>query len=178
MIAICSNTTVYVGVTIFALCGPVGVSVGFEAARFLSATGVGLLIAVASGTFLYSQALRTLLFGNRDRYRGVSRQWRCLRFSFRQCGEHSCLATETGTMAFLASGGASDSVFDSVENTPVWQQRQVPWRFSPVEVPQIQFSTSGWTFLFGNRDRYRGFSRLCVPLANRPSRCRVLSRNR
>ena len=99
---ICSNTIVYVGVTIFALCGPVGVSVGFEAARFLSATGVGLLIAVASGTFLYSQALRTLLFGNRDRYHGVSRQWRCLRFSFRQRDGHSCLATETGTVAFLA----------------------------------------------------------------------------
>ena len=72
-------------------------------------------------------------------------------------------------MAFLASGDASDSVFDSGMDIPVWQQRQVPWRFSPVEVPQIQFSTSGWTFLFGNRDRYRGFSRLCVPLANRPS---------
>ena len=28
----------------------------------------------------------------------------------RQCGGHSYLATETGTMAFLASGGASDSV--------------------------------------------------------------------
>ena len=37
-----SNTTVYVGVTIFALCGPVGVLVGFEATRFLSATGVGI----------------------------------------------------------------------------------------------------------------------------------------
>ena len=45
---------VYVGVTIFALCGPVGVLVGFEATMFLSATGVGLLIPVASGTFLYS----------------------------------------------------------------------------------------------------------------------------
>ena len=40
MIATCSNTTVYVGVIIFALCGPVGVSVGFEAARFLSARQV------------------------------------------------------------------------------------------------------------------------------------------
>ena len=39
MIAICSNTTVYVGVTIFALGGPVGVLVGFEATRFWSATG-------------------------------------------------------------------------------------------------------------------------------------------
>ena len=38
MIAICSNTSVYVGVTIFALVLPVGVLVGFEAARFLSAT--------------------------------------------------------------------------------------------------------------------------------------------
>ena len=44
----------YVGVTIFALCGLVGVLVGFEATRFLPATGVGLLIAVASGTFLHS----------------------------------------------------------------------------------------------------------------------------
>ena len=42
MIAFCSNTTVYVGVTIFALCGPVGVLVGSEATRFLSATGVGI----------------------------------------------------------------------------------------------------------------------------------------
>ena len=33
--------------------------------------------------------------------------WRCLRFSYRQCGRHSCLATETGT---LASGGSSVSV--------------------------------------------------------------------
>ena len=31
MIAICSNTSVYVGVSIFALCG---VLVGFEATRF------------------------------------------------------------------------------------------------------------------------------------------------
>ena len=53
MVASCSNTTVYVGVTIFALCSPVGMMVGSEATRFLSATGVGLLIAVASGTFLY-----------------------------------------------------------------------------------------------------------------------------
>ena len=53
MIANCSNTTVYVGATIFALCGPVAVLVGFEATKFLSATGVGLLIAVASGTFHY-----------------------------------------------------------------------------------------------------------------------------
>ena len=30
-----------------------------------------------------------------------------------QCGGHSCLATETGTMAFLASGGASDSSWSS-----------------------------------------------------------------
>ena len=42
MIAICSSTTVNVGVTIFALCGPVGVLVGFEATMFLSATGVGI----------------------------------------------------------------------------------------------------------------------------------------
>ena len=44
-IANCSNTTVYVGVTMFALMLPVGVLVGFEAARFLSATVVGQLIA-------------------------------------------------------------------------------------------------------------------------------------
>ena len=50
----CSKTTVYVVVTIFDLCGVVGVLVGFEATRFLSATGVGHLIAVASGTFLCS----------------------------------------------------------------------------------------------------------------------------
>ena len=28
------------------------------------------------------------------------------------------------------------------QRTPVWQQRQVPWRFSPVEVPQILFIDS------------------------------------
>ena len=44
----------YVGVTIFSLCGLVGVLVGFEATRFWSATGVGFLIEAASGTFLYS----------------------------------------------------------------------------------------------------------------------------
>ena len=43
----------------------------------------------------------TLLFDNRDRYRGVSRQWRCLRFSIRHRDGHSCLATETGTVAFF-----------------------------------------------------------------------------
>ena len=43
----------YVGVSVFASCGPVGVLVGFEATRFLSAAGFGLLIAVVSGTFLY-----------------------------------------------------------------------------------------------------------------------------
>ena len=47
MTAICSNMSVYVSVAIFALVLPVGVLVGFEAARFLSATGVGLLFAVA-----------------------------------------------------------------------------------------------------------------------------------
>ena len=26
---------------------------------------------------------------------------------------------------------------DSVEGTPVWQERQVPWRYSLVEVPQF-----------------------------------------
>ena len=46
MIANCSNTTVFVGVTIFALRGPVGVVVGFEATRFLSATGVGSVIGL------------------------------------------------------------------------------------------------------------------------------------
>ena len=63
------------------------------------------------------------------------------------------VGSAAGTMAFLASGGASGSF---MEDNTVWQQRQVPWRFSPVEVPQIQFSTTGWTFLFGNRDRYHG----------------------
>ena len=52
MIAICSNTTVYVWVTIFALCGHVGVFDCVEASRFLSATGVGLLVSVASSTFV------------------------------------------------------------------------------------------------------------------------------
>lgn len=53
MIASCCNTTVYVGVSVFALCSPIGMFVGSEAARFLSASGVGLLLALASGTFLY-----------------------------------------------------------------------------------------------------------------------------
>ena len=48
---ICSNTSVYVGVTIFPLCGLVGVLVGFEATKFLSAMGCGHLFAVASDTF-------------------------------------------------------------------------------------------------------------------------------
>ena len=52
-IANSSNTIVYVGVTIFVLCGLVGVLVGFEATGFLSATGVGHMIAVASSTSLY-----------------------------------------------------------------------------------------------------------------------------
>ena len=55
MIAICINTSAYIGVTIFSFCGLVGVLVGFEATKFLSATGVGLLIAVAcsvQGEFL------------------------------------------------------------------------------------------------------------------------------
>ena len=38
--------------------------------------------------------------------------WRCLRFSFRQRDGHFCLATETGTMAFLAV--ASGGTSDSV----------------------------------------------------------------
>ena len=46
MTAICSNTYVYVGFTIFALCDH-GVVLIVEATRFLSATGVGLLISVA-----------------------------------------------------------------------------------------------------------------------------------
>ena len=33
-------------------------------------------------------------------------------------------------MAFLASGGASDTVFDIGMDSPVWQQRQLPWLFS------------------------------------------------
>ena len=75
MIATCSNTTVYVGVIIFALCGPVGVSVGFEAARFLSATGVGLFMAVASGTFLFcAQAPWTIRLPRRSRCESCCRQ--------------------------------------------------------------------------------------------------------
>ena len=54
----------------------------------------------------------TFLFCNRDRYHGVSgiRQWRCHQFLVIDSVEDTLiLATETGTMAFLASGGASDS---------------------------------------------------------------------
>ena len=39
------------------------------------------------------------------------------------------VGSAAGTMAFLASGGASGSFIDSVEDTPVWRQRQVPWFF-------------------------------------------------
>ena len=44
--------SVYVYVTIFALCGHVGVLDCVDATRFLSATGVGLLFSVASSTFV------------------------------------------------------------------------------------------------------------------------------
>jgi len=53
MIAGCRNKAMYVGVTIFASCSPLGMMIGTEAAEVLSATGVGLLLALASGTFLY-----------------------------------------------------------------------------------------------------------------------------
>ena len=46
MIAICSNTSVYVGVTIFTLVRSCRRVDRLEATRFLSATGVGPLIAV------------------------------------------------------------------------------------------------------------------------------------
>ena len=55
---------VYVGVSIFALCGPVGVLVGFKAARFLAATGVRLLIAVrAARSSTHTRGLLALLWG-------------------------------------------------------------------------------------------------------------------
>ena len=76
MVAICSNTTVYVAVTVFALCGPVAVLAGFEATKFLSATGVGLLIAVASGTFLCC-ALPDLLMPALQFHGTVSMTSRC-----------------------------------------------------------------------------------------------------
>ena len=53
MIANCSNTTVDVGVTTFCLVRYCRRVDRLEATKFLSATGGGLLIAVASGTFLY-----------------------------------------------------------------------------------------------------------------------------
>ena len=52
MIAICSNTSVYVGVTIFTLVRSCRCVDRPETTRFLSATGVGPLIVVARGTFL------------------------------------------------------------------------------------------------------------------------------
>ena len=64
MIAICSNTSVYLGVTIFALvrsCRRVG---RLETTRFLSATRVGVWIAVASGTFLFLQGAFWLSLGS------------------------------------------------------------------------------------------------------------------
>ena len=82
--------------------------------------------------FCSSTVWRTILFGNRDRYHCVSRQWRCLRFSFRQRDGHSCLATETCTMAFLAVASGGCLSFSS---STVWR-----------------------TLLFGNRDRYHEFS--------------------
>ena len=39
--------------------------------------------------------------------------WRCLRFSYRQCGGLSCEATETGTMAFLAVASGGCLIFSS-----------------------------------------------------------------
>merc|ERR1712136_207713 len=53
MVAGCRHKAMYVGVTIFASCSPLGMLIGTEAAEVLSATGVGLLLALASGTFLY-----------------------------------------------------------------------------------------------------------------------------
>ena len=52
MIAIYSNTSVYVGVTIFPLMRSCRCVDRPETTRFLSATGVGPLIAVASATFV------------------------------------------------------------------------------------------------------------------------------
>ena len=59
--ASCTNTTVHVGVAIFAVCSPVGMVVGTEATRCLTATGVGLLLAVASGPFLFCLVLDLIL---------------------------------------------------------------------------------------------------------------------
>ena len=69
----------------------------------------------------------------------------------RQCGGHSCLATETGTMAFLASGGASVSVFDSGMDTPVWHQRP----FTPPICSEPPVDTS--TRICWSRQRCRQF---------------------
>ena len=57
---------------------------------------------------------------------------------------HSCLATETGTVAFFLTIEVPQFQFiDSVEDTLVWQKRQVPWRFSPGGA-----SVSSWTSPF------------------------------
>jgi len=40
-------------VFIFAICSPVGIVIGSVADSVLSGTGVGVLIAIASGTFLF-----------------------------------------------------------------------------------------------------------------------------
>ena len=77
--------------------------------------------------------------------------WRCLRFSYRQRDGHSCLATET------------------------------PWRFSPVEVPQIlrglHSPVSGACFGAGRRtDRRSGSAPQtceCIPC---PPSCTTLPR--
>ena len=60
-------------------------------------------------SFLRISSSTTLLFGNSDRYRGV----------------------------FLAMKVPQIQLIDRVEDTPVWQERQVPWRYLLVEVPQF-----------------------------------------
>ena len=51
---------------------------------------------------------------------------------------HSSLTTETRYHGVVLTVEVPQFQFiDSVEDILVWQQRQVPWLFSPVEVPQI-----------------------------------------
>ena len=65
----------------------------------------------------------TFLFGNRDRYHDFSgsRQWRCLRFCFRQRDGHFCLATESVHASHLQRTTRGHGHFDQnvLESTEV-----------------------------------------------------------
>mmetsp|Transcript_131598 Transcript_131598/g.281388 ORF Transcript_131598/g.281388 Transcript_131598/m.281388 type:complete len:331 (-) Transcript_131598:194-1186(-) len=49
----CERHAVWTGVILFAVCSPVGIAIGAWAARDINCVGTGLVMAMASGTFLY-----------------------------------------------------------------------------------------------------------------------------